>query len=232
MCPRSPDAVPFSLHQPSESNPTTETEHLGNSRTNNAPLQLEWFAETTVMQNAQWRETIDTIQASGEQLLEAFLQERPIATIAEAISLPLNAIATLEADITFCDNASMEAVNTEYRQKAQATDVLSFPTFETIKQHDMLWLPSLELPNSEGGCDFSLGSILVSLEWAENAIAKAETPAPKALAAFLLERVAHGLLHLSGQHHDTDAAYQEVLRIQHAILRQLGYDALTAQSLG
>lgn len=107
---------------------------------------------------------------------------------------------TLEVELSWVGNQTIRQLNKEYRQKDQATDVLTF-TLLADSGNPALWrLPVLQL-----------GSIFISVEWAEEEVAKDRS---LNLERYLLERFAHGMLHLLGQHHDTMADYERVKSIQ------------------
>lgn len=115
----------------------------------------------------------------------------------------------LEVELVWTRNDAMRAVNWEYRQKDMPTDVLSFTLLADADDPE-LWmsLPVLQL-----------GTIFVSVEYAEEALTTVSPDDPAAwLDRYLLERVIHGMLHLLGMHHDTMEKYEKVVSIQHQVL--------------
>jgi probable rRNA maturation factor len=130
-----------------------------------------------------------------------------------------------EADVLFVDNDTMQALNHQYRNKNQPTDVLTFTMFADAADKAML----SQLPMHH------LGAFAVSLEWAMDAVA----PKPEALQfeiqagvggnftpssvfiKYILERMVHGGLHLMGVTHDTDIDYNRVVEIQQHVLNQV-----------
>ncbi|MDX2084889.1 MAG: rRNA maturation RNase YbeY [Candidatus Melainabacteria bacterium] len=135
------------------------------------------------------------------------------------LSLPLNPPEQRWCvDVLWLDQAEMVAVNTQFRQKPEPTDVLSFPLLDAAGVHG----PLLLLP------ELHLGSVLVSLDWVCQVAA--ESPATAGLESLhfendlalllALERVVHGWLHLLGVHHHTVPDYNRVVAIQ----RQVVYD--------
>lgn len=79
--------------------------------------------------------------------------------------------------------AGITTLNLEHRQKNEATDVLSFPLFVSLKEAAQHPLPEI-----------NLGSIVYAPEVASNL---GENP---------VDLVHHGLLHLLGYDHETDLA--------------------------
>lgn len=109
---------------------------------------------------------------------------------------------TWEMELQFVGNADIRALNAEYRNKDEATDVLSF-TLTADSPDPRMWasLPVV-----------SLGSVFVSLEWART------HAGPGEFERYALERVVHGWLHLLGQNHDTPEDYETVVTVQGQVL--------------
>jgi probable rRNA maturation factor len=120
--------------------------------------------------------------------------------------LPLNLHKkVLEVELIWTNNSTMQSLNQMYRQKDSPTDVLTFTLLADADEPD-LWmiLPVLHL-----------GSIFISLEYAEAAIK--EHPG-LSLEQYLLERFIHGMLHLFGMHHDTMEKFEKVSHIQKRVM--------------
>jgi probable rRNA maturation factor len=113
-------------------------------------------------------ETATTLSAAEQEVIAA----------AAAALLPES--LTFQVDVSFVSNEDIAALNQKYRNKAEATDVLSFPC---IDAHTLDQQPAVPL---------LLGSIVIAPEYA----AAAGTP--------LTELLAHGLIHLAGFDHETD----------------------------
>ncbi|MBK8189354.1 MAG: rRNA maturation RNase YbeY [Vampirovibrionales bacterium] len=130
------------------------------------------------------------------------------AGIPQALDLRANG-QRWEAEIILVNDADMAELNEQYRQKTGATDVLTFSLFAESPQRAQ-WA---RLPTAQ------LGSVFLSWEWALAHVD--EEPAHRGDAArFLRERLAHGLLHLLGRHHDSEDAYQQVVSLQNQALAQ------------
>ncbi len=161
-------------------------------------LCLEVFADTELPD-----QRIQSLSPLIQKAWPFFLMVAEQENIYEHLSLKLKD-KILEVELTWTTNASMQDLNQQYRQKEGPTDVLTF-TLLADAPNPELWmsLPVLQL-----------GSIFISVEYAENAVA--ESPGLN-LEAYLLERFIHGMLHLLGMHHDTMEKFQKVVTIQNKV---------------
>ena len=102
-----------------------------------------------------------------------------------------------DLSVLFCTNRYIKSLNARYRNKDEATDVLSFPLGET----------------SPGG-RYLAGDIVISLDaLEENARFFKVTPDEE-----LRRLLVHGILHLSGEDHITNKAGESMLKTQEEIL--------------
>jgi rRNA maturation RNase YbeY len=213
------------------------------------PLLLELWTEPEVEAFAEWPALEALWQNVMPELATAFMQAVGLPCLQERLNLNPAVLETLLAEVILTDNAGIQALNNEHRGKNEATDVLSFPSKqvtedlsdeendeETEEQDDKKEnLPALCFDEEETLLDMptlpqhSLGSLVISVEWAlqhcqtesvtvDNSAEKA-AETTKACVLFLCERLLHGLLHLSGQHHGTMASYQKVIGLQAAMLQ-------------
>ena len=97
-----------------------------------------------------------------------------------------NSLTSREIDLTLCYNHTIQQYNKEYRQKDQATDVLSFPIENDIISPDSNFMP--------------LGSIVISVNYV---IEKAELYGHSEESEMALLFI-HGLLHILGYDHEID----------------------------
>jgi probable rRNA maturation factor len=92
-----------------------------------------------------------------------------------------NEISKKDIDLMLVDNKMIREYNKQYRDKDEPTDVLSFPIDE-----DMPYAP--------------LGSIVISLEYANNVATKLSHGLNDEISLLLI----HGILHLLGYDHEVD----------------------------
>ncbi len=97
-----------------------------------------------------------------------------------------NTLTSREIDLTLCYNDTIQQYNREYRQKDQATDVLSFPIENDLISTDNNFMP--------------LGSIVISIDYVvDNAKLYTHSEESEMTLLFI-----HGLLHILGYDHETD----------------------------
>ena len=110
--------------------------------------------------------------------------------------------------LTFTDNEGIRALNSEYRHKDSATDVLSFPLY-TMRDGDV--------PEDDMAAE--LGDIVLSLERAGEQ-AKEYGHSFERETAFL---TVHSVLHLLGYDHETSPEDEaDMFGRQRAIMESLG----------
>jgi probable rRNA maturation factor len=104
--------------------------------------------------------------------------------------------------LLFCGNEQIRALNKQYRNKDEATDILSF-----------------ELCESDGE-RFLPGDIVISLEkLAENALFFDVSPEEE-----LRRLLIHGILHLEGMDHATNDKEEPMLQLQEKILAEIPWE--------
>jgi probable rRNA maturation factor len=105
-----------------------------------------------------------------------------------------------ELSVLFCNNAYIKSLNAKYRDKNEATDVLSFP-----------------LGEAGPGGRYLAGDLVLSLDALEENASFFNVAADEELRRLLV----HGILHLSGYDHATDDAEEPMLKTQERILKNL-----------
>jgi len=100
----------------------------------------------------------------------------------------------------FCNNDTIQKLNSQYRNLDESTDVLSFIMGET-----------------KGG-RYLPGDIVISPETAEENAERFGVSPGEELRRLLI----HGILHLSGMDHATNSKDEEMLILQEKLLRELG----------
>jgi probable rRNA maturation factor len=106
-----------------------------------------------------------------------------------------------ELSLLFCDDACIRGLNARYRERDEATDVLSFALGESLRD--------------EGGEEWFLpGDIVVSLETLAANARYFQVSQDEELRRLLV----HGILHLSGMDHSTNEAAEPMLELQEKLL--------------
>jgi probable rRNA maturation factor len=104
-------------------------------------------------------------------------------------------LSAVELSIALVDDATIHALNRSYRRKDKPTDVLAFP---------------LEEPTPRRGTrppgDRLLGDVILSIDTARRQAGRHR----RSLLGELTMLLAHGLLHLLGHDHRTDAEEREM----------------------
>lgn len=150
-----------------------------------------------VIEDPRW----DDISVLAEKATDAALERLGLEPSAFEISL------------LACDDARIAALNEDFRGKAQATNVLSWPSAERATAMD----GEMPVPPSPG-VDAELGDIAIAYETCQ----REATEAGKPFADHTLHLLVHGTLHLLGFDHerDRDATLMEGLETE--ILGKLG----------
>ncbi len=103
-----------------------------------------------------------------------------------------------ELTVLLTDDATVQDLNARYRGKDSATNVLSFPAPQTALPH--------------------IGDVALAY-----GVCAAEAEAQgKTLAAHLAHLTAHGVLHLIGYDHETEAEAEEMEGLERVIMAGLG----------
>jgi probable rRNA maturation factor len=108
-----------------------------------------------------------------------------------------------DLSVLFCDNTYIRSLNARFRDRDEATDVLSFVLGETTEE--------------EGRTRFLPGDIVISLETLSENARYFRVSEDEELRRLLI----HGILHLDGLDHDTNEPTQAMLRLQEKILAEL-----------
>lgn len=111
----------------------------------------------------------------------------------------------IELSVALVDDAAIHELNRTYRHKDKPTDVLSFPLHERPRG----WKPKGACGTQIGAgfpFDGPIGDVILSIETARRQAEGAGRPLLDELTMLL----AHGLLHLLGYDHRTDAEDREM----------------------
>jgi probable rRNA maturation factor len=140
------------------------------------------------------------IEASAQQLVENVLQ---FAADKEKIE------EGTELSITFVDNARIQEINREYRNKDAATDVISFAMEEMGE--DEIQIIGEDIPRV-------LGDIIISIERTKEQAHEYGHSFERELGFLAL----HGFLHLLGYDHMTESDEKVMFTKQKEILDEYG----------
>jgi probable rRNA maturation factor len=108
-----------------------------------------------------------------------------------------------DLSVVFCGNGYIKSLNARYRNKNEATDVLSFALGETAE--------------TEKGPRYLPGDIVISLETLDQNALYFGVSGDEELRRLLV----HGILHLDGMDHATNKPGEPMLRLQEKILTEL-----------
>jgi probable rRNA maturation factor len=108
-----------------------------------------------------------------------------------------------DLSVLFCGGGYIKALNARYRNKNEATDVLSFALGETVE--------------TEKGPRYLPGDIVISLETLDENARYFGVSGDEELRRLLV----HGILHLDGMDHGTNKPGEPMLRLQEKILTEL-----------
>jgi rRNA maturation RNase YbeY len=113
-----------------------------------------------------------------------------------------------EITLSLIDDLSIQAYNKQYRGKNKPTNVLSFPTFETMA----------EIPPNAG--QVPIGDILIAFETIKHEAEEQD----KTLSDHFAHMLVHGFLHLLGYDHMTGAEAKNMESLEIKILKTLSIE--------
>jgi probable rRNA maturation factor len=117
-----------------------------------------------------------------------------------------------------CNDSRIAALNHEFRGKAVATNVLSWPAFALTPEHP--GAPPPPPPKAACGSRQPLGDVAIALQTARREAEARAIP----LKNHAIHLILHGSLHLLGFDHDTDADAATMERIETRALARIGVD--------
>jgi probable rRNA maturation factor len=134
---------------------------------------------------------------------EAQIRTAVVATLTAAL---VTQAATVELGVTLSDDAAVRALNRDHRGQDKPTNVLSFPLCDD------------DFAPVAPGAPLLLGDVILAFETvAAEAVAQGKT-----LADHTAHLVVHGVLHLLGHDHGSDAEAEAMERREIDILAGLG----------
>jgi probable rRNA maturation factor len=124
-----------------------------------------------------------------------------LVTAAEAMLAALK-YPHFDVSILLTTNHTIRRFNKEYRGKDAPTDILSFPYHTSLQPGRRIKVLHDE--------DKNLGDIIISLEYVEKDRARWKCSFKDRMILLL----AHGIAHLLGYDHETDAEYRQMRKIE------------------
>lgn len=129
----------------------------------------------------------------------------------QALDPNISPINAYEVGLRLTDDTEIQQLNTDYRQQAKPTDVLSFASLETN-------LPGAEILHRQQ--PIYLGDIIISVETAARQAPTNGHSLPREMAWL----AAHGLLHLLGWDHPDEPSLVRMLDQQTQLLELIDLD--------
>ncbi|XP_006205077.3 endoribonuclease YbeY [Vicugna pacos] len=117
-------------------------------------------------------------------------------------------VRRFDLGVVCVDNERMRRVNRLYRRKDVPTDVLAFPFHENLKAGE---IPQPEFPD-----DYNLGDIFLGVEYIFQQCKEDED-----YYDILTVTATHGLCHLLGFTHSTEAEWQKMYQKEKQVLEEL-----------
>ena len=134
--------------------------------------------------------------------------------VTQSVSKTLHAVVattstTIEISIRLTSDAEVRTLNKQYRQQDKPTNVLSFP----MVQPDLI----ATLANTDDG-EVLLGDIVLAYETCAREAAARNVP----VQDHATHLIVHGVLHLLGYDHMTDADAEAMEAIEQSVMATLG----------
>ncbi len=154
-----------------------------------------------ILEDQRWSE-IDTDFTFLKEVSLLALSQEPTKSASLAMKSP-HRLAVL----VMSDDASIKDLNKTFRGKDKATNVLSFPSTESL-------LPGEELE------PVHIGDAILAYEYVVNEAEKEK----KDIKSHISHLVIHGVLHLLGYDHETSEEAETMETLEIRLMKQLGLD--------
>lgn len=141
-------------------------------------------------------------------LLEFYLQD-----VGENSCLNDKEYSSITLDMVFCDSAKTHELNRDYRNKDYPADIITFAIFADDENRFIF----------DG--DVNLGEIVIALDKVIEGTNR-DISESKNKEQELYFLISHGLMHLLGFDHQTEAEYNFVISEQKKALGSIGYDKI------
>jgi probable rRNA maturation factor len=133
--------------------------------------------------------------------------------------------ATAEMSLVLADDALVQTLNRDYRDKDKPTNVLSFALLDGSDDSD-------DALAREEGMPILIGDVILAFE----TVRREAREQGKSIENHLTHLVIHGVLHLLGYDHQSDPDADRMERLETSILARMGiadpYSANPAQTAG
>jgi probable rRNA maturation factor len=138
------------------------------------------------------------------------------AVVREAVSRAAAATdvgaAAAEVAVLLCDDATIAALNAQWRGREEPTNVLSFPAPPASD------LPASDPAASDSSVPVHLGDIAIACE----TVVREAREQGRTVSQHLAHLAVHGFLHLLGYDHQTDQEAQHMETLEREVLATLG----------
>lgn len=129
-------------------------------------------------------------------------------TVVQAILDALN-YSDFDIGILITNNKNIRTYNRTYRNKDKATDILSFSYHTELQPGKRIKVATEE--------DKNLGDLILSLEYIQKSAQELDVPFDNRVTTLLI----HGILHLLGYDHETDAQWRSMRAKEAFIAKKL-----------
>ena len=148
-----------------------------------------------------WKVDEKDIIEKTRKMLEFYIK-----TLGDKSCLSGKEYNTIMLDIVFCDSNKTHELNREYRNKDYPADIITFAIFADSEEKFIF----------DG--EINLGEVMIALDKVRDEALK-KGKAPEDELAFL---ISHGILHLLGFDHQTEADYNFIVALQNEALQSIG----------
>ena len=119
-----------------------------------------------------------------------------------------------EVSLLFCDDSFIHQLNRQYRGKDEPTDVLSFAAFADSEEKGF--------SSPSDYATITAGDVVISLDTLKRHAHEFSVSENEELKRLLI----HGILHLTGMDHASNAPEEEMLRTQEELMKQMAGETI------
>jgi probable rRNA maturation factor len=155
-----------------------------------------------------WEDTLSDPQTLVEAAAQAAFAA---AEIPDALAGALATGRPAEMSLVLADDAIVQTLNRDYRDKDRPTNVLSFALLDDTDDTDGVLA-------AEAGMPILIGDVVLAYE----TVLREAGEQGKSFKDHVTHLVIHGVLHLLGYDHETDSDADRMERLETSILARLG----------